>query len=171
MELIGVYKTKEAAAKAKKLMTDRGIPTRRTSILSPDDTRGPHLATYPYHQAFRFALLGGLVASGIGALFFALLGSGTLTLMGSTWAGWWLAAGVGMALALPVGLIGGAVAGLRRPMLRADFFKADEKKGGTALGVIAESEEERESAHYAFRATGALRVRGRGTPDTEAVAG
>ena len=46
-----------------------------------------------------------------------------------------------------------------KPTLRADFFEADEDRGGTALGVIARTAEEAEAARYAFRSTGALQVR------------
>jgi len=163
MKIIGLYKTSEAAAKAKRLMRERGVPDQRTSLLSPDDTHGQHLAAYPHHQAARFAWLGAGFGAFVGAVAFGVSTSATLeglplALDGHVWS-----ALIGLAIVAPIGALVGAVMGWRRPVLRADFFDADAKRGGTALGVVAETAEELEAAPYAFRATGALRVEsGRG---------
>lgn len=161
MRLIGLYKTTEAARKAKAMMREQGIPDERTSLLAPDDTRGPHLAAFAHHAAGRYAWLGGALAAAFGAL---ILGVSTTAEI--TWvndhpftAGHWASALWGAALAFPLGAVVGAVFGWRKPTLRADFFEADEDRGGTALGVIARTAEEAEAARYAFRSTGALQVR------------
>jgi len=163
VKLIGLYKTMEAARKAKQLMRQRGIPDRRTSLLSPDDTDGPHLATYPHHQATRYAWLGAAIGAFVGAVAFGVSTEGAIDGLGTILGGKAVAMLVGIALFAPFGAIAGAIVGWRRPVLRADFFDADDKRGGTALGVIVESTEEDDAAHYAFRATGALRVRSRGS--------
>lgn len=158
MKIIGLYKTTEAAGKAKRLMRDRGIPDRRTSLLSPDDTDGPHLATYPHHQAARVAWLGAGIGAAIGALSLGAFTTATVEGLPAVAGGHLWSALVGAALLTPIGALVGAIVGWRRRVLRADFFDADAKRGGTALGVVAETAEELEAARYAFRATGALKV-------------
>lgn len=168
VKLIGLYKTTEAARKAKQLMRERGIPDRRTSMLSPDDTAGPHLATYPHHQAARYGAFGAILAAFVGLVAFGALTEGTVVGLEDVLGAKVVAMLVGVALFAPVGAIVGALVGWRRPVLQADFFDADADRGGTALGVIIESPDEQEAAHYAFRATGALRIKSRGTaPEPE----
>lgn len=168
MKLIGLYKTTEAARKAKQLMRERGIPARRTSMLSPDDTEGPHLATYPHHQAARYALFGTVVAAFVGLVLFGAATEGSVAGLEDVLSAKAVAMLVGVALLAPIGALVGAVIGWRRPVLQADFFDADADRGGTALGVIVESPDEHEAARYAFKATGALRVRSRGSaPEPE----
>lgn len=158
MKIIGLYKTKEAAGKAKRLMRERGIPDERTSLLSPDDTAGSHLATYPHHQAARVAWAGAGIGAVIGALLLGAFTSATVEGLPDVLGGHLWSALVGVAIAAPIGALAGAIRGWRQRVLRADFFDADAKRGGTALGVVAETAEELESARYAFRATGALKV-------------
>ncbi len=170
MKIIGLYKTMEAAGKAKRLMSERGIPDRRTSLLSPDDTDGPHLATYPHHQAASVAWLWACAGGGIGALLLGAVTTATVEGLPMVLGGHLWSALVGFAVAAPLGGAIGGIMGLRKRVLRADFFDADAKRGGTALGVVAETPEELEAARYAFRATGALRVESgaKGFPDADA---
>ncbi|NIS36571.1 MAG: hypothetical protein GWO04_44510 [Actinobacteria bacterium] len=158
VKIIGLYKTTEAAAKAKGLMRERGIPDLRTSLLSPDDTDGPHLATYPHHQAATVAWLGAAIGAVVGGLALGASTTATVEALPALAGGHLWSALVGAALVSPVGALAGAIVGWRRRVLRADFFDADAKRGGTALGVVVETPEELETARYAFRATGALRV-------------
>jgi len=161
MKLIGLYKTKEAARKAKAMMREQGIPDDHTSLLAPDDTRGPHLAAYAAHSASTYAWIGAAVAAAFGALIVGVASSGEVTWVNDAplAAGHGVSALLGAACALPLGALVGALVGWRKTTLRADFFEADARRGGTALGVVARSEAEAESARYAFRATGALQVR------------
>lgn len=163
MRLIGVYKTDEAAQKAKRTMRERGIPDDRTSLLSPDDTRGPHLAAYPHHQAAQVAWLGALIGGALGALVLGALTVGEVELEGfmNLLEGRVVSALVGFAMGATPGALIGAFVGWRRPVLRADFFDADDKRGGTALGVVTKTVEELDAAKYAFRSTGALQVKSR----------
>lgn len=158
MKIIGIYKTAEAAGKAKRLMRDRGIPDRRTSLLSPDDTDGPHLATYPHHRAASLAWMGALVGAALGGMALGAFTTVRSDSLPELLGGHLGAALIGVALIAPIGALIGAIVGWRRRVLRADFFDADARRGGTALGVVAETAEELEAARYAFRATGALKV-------------
>lgn len=169
MRLIGVYKTREAAQKAKRTMRERGIPSERTSLLSPDDTHGPHLAVYADHRASQVAWVGALLGGTLGGLVLGGLMVGEVEFEGFTtlMEGHLVAFLVGFVLAAVPGALIGAAIGWRQPTLKADFFDADEKRGGTALGVITLSDDELETARYAFRSTGALQVRTRRSSDID----
>jgi hypothetical protein len=158
--LIAVYKTGEAAKKAKQLLTQDGIPDERISVLAPDQLRGTHLAVFAGHAAASVAWLGAALGAGTGGLLLGLAGRGSLSvwIVGDVDASRWVAAAVGAAAAGLLGAATGAFVGWRRLVLRAGFFAADADKGGTALGVLAQTAEEVAAASSSFRATGAQRV-------------
>jgi len=163
MNIIGLYKTPEAAAKGKKIMEERGIDPDQTSVLHADDSGGPRLAAYAHHRAASYAWAGAAIGGAIGALIVGGLTVGEIEMEGVHHfaRGHGVSALVGLALGLLPGALIGAIIGRRRPVLRADFFESDNKRGGTALGVVCRSAEEAETADYAFRSTGALTVTGR----------
>ncbi len=161
IKLVGLYKTPEAASKAVALMGARGIPDERTSLLRPDDRAGPHLATYASNLAARYACLGAAVAGAAVALLLAALTVGEIELEGiaQIGSGALVPALAGFGFGAPLGALVGALYGWRQPVLRADFFDADDRRGGTALGVLTETPDELEAARFAFRSTGALQIR------------
>jgi len=125
MNIIGLYKTEEAAAKGKKLMEERGIDPDQTSVLHADDSRGLRLAAYAHHRAASFAWLGAAIGGAIGALVVGGLTVAEVEMEGMHQfaRGHQVSALVGFALGLLPGALIGAIVGWRKPVLRADFFE------------------------------------------------
>lgn len=163
MNIIGLYKTREAAKKGQRIMEERGIDPEQTSVLHADDSRGLRLASYAHHRAASYAWAGAAIGGAIGALIVGGLTVGEVEMEGVHHfaRGHAVSALVGLALGLLPGALIGAIVGRRRPVLRADFFETDNERGGTALGVVTNTDAEAEIADYAFRSTGALTVTGR----------
>jgi len=102
-QIIGLYKTKEAAGKAKKLMRERGIPDRRTSLPSPDDTEGVHLATYLHHRAASVAWLWAACGGAIGGLLMGAVTAATVEGLPAVLGGHLSSALIGVAIVAPIG--------------------------------------------------------------------
>ena len=158
VKLIGLYKTREAAAKARELMIARGIGEAQISLLAPEGEGGPRLAAYAASTSAATAWKYGLPAGALTALVGFGLTAGSLELGGSPIEAGLVGALAGCSVGLLFGAAVGALVGRRQHMLRADFFAPDAKRGATALGVLTHDEAENEHARYAFRATGALQI-------------
>ena len=158
MKLIGLYKTREAAAKARELMVARGIGEAQVSLLAPEGEGGPRLAAYAASTSAETAWKYGLPTGAVAALVGFGITAGTLELGGSPIEAGIVGALAGLGVGLLLGGAVGAVVGRRRHALRADFFEPDAKRGAVALGVLTHDEAENEHARYAFRATGALQI-------------
>jgi len=156
---IGIYKTPDAARRAKAIMIERGIPPSQVSVLAAENPDGLQLATRRVSRAPTSGWVGLATGSAVGALLGATLARGSLALLGlGVFDGRWVSA---LVFAFVLGLVGAAmaaIAGVRHAAYRTAFQQGDASRFGSAVGVITTTPEQSRMASYALKSTGAIDI-------------